>query len=102
MPDDQQLHCGIPRSGALAGEMPSVRIGESRGDADACALELEDFRDYLARWIARWWMPDHFVLIDEIPLGPAGKIDKWALMARLDEFDLPPAAVSGADYQPMA
>ncbi|MFM5953203.1 MAG: long-chain-fatty-acid--CoA ligase [Novosphingobium sp.] len=54
----------------------------------------QDFLDYLDGRIARWWMPDHVVFIDEIPLGPTGKIDKRALAARLDEFDLPPAAVT--------
>ena len=48
----------------------------------------EDFRSYLDGRIARWWMPDDILLVDEIPLGPTGKIDKKLLRSRLSDYAL--------------
>ena len=39
--------------------------------------------------IARWWMPDDVVVVDEIPLGATGKIDKKLLRQRLAGYVLP-------------
>jgi fatty-acyl-CoA synthase len=48
-----------------------------------------DFLDFLEGKIARWWMPDDVVFIDEIPLGATGKIDKKLLRERLTGYALP-------------
>lgn len=53
----------------------------------------QEFLDYLDGKIARWWMPDAVVFVDEIPLGPTGKIDKKRIRERLKDYDLPPPAV---------
>ncbi len=47
--------------------------------------EPKALQDYLSGKIARWWMPDEVVLLDEIPLGATGKVDKKALRARFSE-----------------
>jgi fatty-acyl-CoA synthase len=39
--------------------------------------------------IAKWWMPDDVLFVDDIPLGPTGKIDKKLLRARLADYRLP-------------
>jgi fatty-acyl-CoA synthase len=36
----------------------------------------QEFIDFLDGKIAKWWMPDDVVFVDEIPLGATGKIDK--------------------------
>jgi len=41
-----------------------------------------EFLDYLDGKIAKWWMPDEVRFVDDIPLGPTGKIDKRALRER--------------------
>ncbi len=41
-----------------------------------------EFLDYLDGRIAKWWMPDEVRFVDDIPLGPTGKIDKKALRER--------------------
>jgi fatty-acyl-CoA synthase len=41
-----------------------------------------DFTAWLEGRIAKWWMPDEIVFVDDIPLGPTGKIDKRALRER--------------------
>ena len=49
----------------------------------------DDIRAYLDGKIARWWMPDDIVFVDAIPLGPTGKIDKKAIRAGLEGYELP-------------
>ncbi len=51
--------------------------------------EKQEFLDYLDGKIAKWWTPDDVVFVDEIPLGPTGKIDKKLLRARLTGYQLP-------------
>jgi fatty-acyl-CoA synthase len=53
------------------------------------AAGKQEFLDYLDGKIARWWMPDDVVFVDEIPLGPTGKIDKKLLRQRLTGYALP-------------
>jgi fatty-acyl-CoA synthase len=49
----------------------------------------DDVRAYLDGRIAKWWMPDDILFVDEIPLGPTGKIDKKAIRAGLEAYELP-------------
>ena len=49
----------------------------------------DDLKAYLDGKIARWWMPDDVLFVDEIPLGPTGKIDKKAIRAGLEGYKLP-------------
>ena len=51
--------------------------------------EKQEFLDHLDGKIARWWMPDDVLFVDEIPLGPTGKIDKKLLRTRLTGYELP-------------
>ena len=44
--------------------------------------------------IARWWMPDEIVFVDEIPHTATGKIQKTALRERFKDFVLPAAAAA--------
>ena len=51
--------------------------------------EPEEFRAFLDGRIARWWMPDDVLIVDEIPLGPTGKIDKKRIRTGLEGYKLP-------------
>ena len=51
--------------------------------------EPDEFRAFLDGKIARWWMPDDVLLVDAIPLGATGKIDKKAIRAGLTGYTLP-------------
>ncbi len=42
----------------------------------------EEFLGFLEGKIARWWMPDDVLFVDEMPLGATGKLDKKRLRAR--------------------
>ena len=39
--------------------------------------------------IARWWMPDDVLVVDTIPLGATGKIDKKLLRRQMADYRLP-------------
>jgi len=43
----------------------------------------EAFIDFLQGKIAKWWMPDDVLIVDDIPLGATGKIDKKLIRKRL-------------------
>ncbi|RZJ00766.1 MAG: long-chain-fatty-acid--CoA ligase [Brevundimonas sp.] len=47
--------------------------------------------DFLQGKIAKWWMPDDVVFVDDIPLGATGKIDKKLLRERMKDYRLPTA-----------
>jgi fatty-acyl-CoA synthase len=51
---------------------------------------------FLAERVARWWLPDDVVVVDEIPKTGVGKIDKKQLRTRLAE----PAAADPAAVEP--
>ena len=51
----------------------------------------EEFLEFLAGKIAKWWTPDDVLFVDEIPLGATGKIDKKLLRLRHGDHKLPTA-----------
>jgi fatty-acyl-CoA synthase len=52
---------------------------------EASASELQD---HLASRVAKWWIPDEFAFIDEVPKTSVGKFDKKVLRKRLEEGGL--------------
>lgn len=48
-------------------------------DTDATCDEL---RSYLGDKVARWWLPERWALVDEVPKTSVGKFDKKVLRAR--------------------
>jgi fatty-acyl-CoA synthase len=50
-----------------------------------------ELRDFLAPSFAKWWLPDRFEFVDEIPKTSVGKFRKTALR---DQFAQQPAATS--------
>ena len=60
------------------------------------SAEPDAFKAHLEGRIAKWWMPDEVLLVDEVPLGATGKIDKKLLRARYaDRYTSPSAAKVG-------
>jgi fatty-acyl-CoA synthase len=43
---------------------------------------LEQLRDFLAGRVARWWLPERWAFIAEVPKTSVGKLDKKVLRAR--------------------
>ena len=56
----------------------------------------EEFLAFLEGKIAKWWMPDDVVFVDDIPLGATGKIDKKLIRQRMADYVLPTAAAAVA------
>ncbi len=56
-----------------------------REDAAAGAPELHE---HLRGRVAKWWIPDEFAFIDEVPKTSVGKFDKKVLRARLADGTL--------------
>jgi fatty-acyl-CoA synthase len=61
-------------------------IVKPRKDAD---LTREAVLGYLEGKVARWWLPDDVVFVDEIPLTAAGKLSKVRLREQFRDYVLP-------------
>ena len=76
-------HPAVARCAVIG--VPDVRWGERPLLVVTMATDVVETPDLLG-WmhgrVARWWLPDGLVVIDEMPLGATGKIDKQALRAR--------------------
>ncbi len=47
-----------------------------------------DLTEHLRSRVAKWWLPDEFAFIDEVPKTSVGKFDKKVLRKRLEEGEL--------------
>jgi fatty-acyl-CoA synthase len=56
--------------------------------------DKQEHLDFLVGKIAKWWMPDDVVFVDDIPLGATGKVDKKLIRERLKDYRLPTAATT--------
>ena len=54
-------------------------------EASATATEL---RDFLADRVAKWWLPERWAFIQEVPKTSVGKFDKKVLRARHESGEL--------------
>ncbi|AQR61570.1 long-chain fatty acid--CoA ligase [Brevundimonas sp. LM2] len=66
-------------------ERPVLVIKLKPGESE----DRQEHLDFLVGRIAKWWMPDDVVFVDDIPLGATGKIDKKTLRERLKDYRLP-------------
>ena len=48
----------------------------------------EELREFLTGRVARWWLPEKWTFIDEVPRTSVGKYDKKLLRARLADGEL--------------
>ena len=49
---------------------------------DGESVTGEEVLQFMSDKVAKWWLPDEVVFVDDIPLGATGKIDKRALRRR--------------------
>ena len=66
-------------------ERPVLLVKLKEGEAE----DKQEHLDFLQGKIAKWWMPDDVVFVDDIPLGATGKIDKKTLRERMKGYQLP-------------
>jgi acyl-CoA synthetase (AMP-forming)/AMP-acid ligase II len=89
MIENEALGCdGVQEAAAIGlphpkwDERPLLVIVRKPGSV----LSAADVRKHLAGRIAKWWMPDDVVFVDEIPHTATGKISKRELRARFDGY----------------
>jgi fatty-acyl-CoA synthase len=51
----------------------------------------DELRDFLSGSFAKWWLPDRFEFVDEIPKTAVGKFRKTALREMFVEAEAPAA-----------
>lgn len=52
-------------------------------------LTADELREYLTPKVAKWWIPDGFEFIDEVPKTSVGKFKKTELRERFKDFAFP-------------
>ena len=66
-------------------ERPLLIVIKNKG----AAVSKEEILGYLEGKIAKWWMPDDVVFVDEIPHTATGKIQKLTLRQQFEDYKLP-------------
>ncbi|MEM7274749.1 MAG: long-chain fatty acid--CoA ligase [Actinomycetota bacterium] len=56
--------------------------------ADGAEADLSALRAYLADRVAKWWLPERWTVIDEVPKTSVGKFDKKVLRRRYADGEL--------------
>jgi fatty-acyl-CoA synthase len=59
-------------------------------------VSAADIIEHLRPRVAKWWLPDHVVFIDEVPKTSVGKFDKKVLRTRFSEAPEGSAAGAGS------
>jgi fatty-acyl-CoA synthase len=67
------------------GERPLV-VAVAAGNE---TLSIEALNVYLAEHVAKWWLPDDIVYVDELPHAATGKLDKKELREQFKDYPLP-------------
>lgn len=52
---------------------------------EGTTVSAEDLRKFLAEKVVRWWLPERWAFVEEIPRTSVGKYDKKAIRARYAE-----------------
>ncbi|WP_051083806.1 long-chain fatty acid--CoA ligase [Dasania marina] len=68
-------------------ERPLV-IAVAAGDD---TLSIEELNAYLEKHVAKWWLPDDVMYVDELPHAATGKLDKKVLREQFKDHALPTA-----------
>ena len=64
--------------------------------AEGTDVSADELCEHLAARVAKWWLPDEFAFIDEVPKTSVGKFDKKILRKRLEEGSLEREPVGAA------
>ena len=81
---------GVAEAGAIGIPHPKwderpVLVVVRKPGANLCEADVKEF---LKDRIAKWWMPDAVLFVDELPHTGTGKIQKVALRAQFKDFKL--------------
>jgi fatty-acyl-CoA synthase len=67
------------------GERPCGYVARRAGSS----VDTEALRSHLEGRVAKWWIPDRFEFVDEVPKTSVGKFDKKVLRARYAAAEAP-------------
>jgi fatty-acyl-CoA synthase len=87
--NELMAHPGVTEAAVIA--MPDERWSER---PLACVVpdgeppDIAALREYLAPRVAKWWVPEAFAFIDEVPKTSTGKFDKKVLRKQLADGEL--------------
>ena len=56
--------------------------------AEGSSASLNDLFEFLAARVAKWWLPERWTFIDEVPKTSVGKFDKKVLRAQHEKGEL--------------
>ena len=56
---------------------------------DGESVSLDDVHAHLSDHVAKWWLPDDMIVVDDIPHTATGKISKKDLRDRFKDYSLP-------------
>ena len=57
--------------------------------AERQSPKLEEVREFLADQVAKWWLPDDLMILDELPRTATGKVSKLNLREQLKDYVFP-------------
>jgi fatty-acyl-CoA synthase len=55
---------------------------------EGASTNAEDLKTFLADRVAKWWVPERWTFITEVPKTSVGKFDKKVLRARREKNEL--------------
>ena len=71
-------------------ERPLACVVLAAGGAESAKeVEPKELREFIAPRVAKWWLPDDFAYLEEIPKTSVGKFDKKVLRTMLESDELP-------------
>jgi len=56
---------------------------------EGATADARELREHLSGRVAKWWIPEEFAFVAEVPKTSVGKFDKKVLRAQLAEGTLP-------------
>jgi fatty-acyl-CoA synthase len=74
------------------GERPLACVVTNEGEQ----VSPDELCEHLRSRVAKWWIPDEYAFIDEVPKTSVGKFDKKVLRRRLEEGELERSPVDAA------
>jgi len=64
---------------------------------EGAEVSAQELREHLTTRVAKWWLPDEFAFVDEVPKTSVGKFDKKVLRRRLEAGELEREPVGAAE-----
>ena len=71
-----------------AGQVGVVLFGSDRLVKEGESVSADELRAWLTERVAKWWVPERWTFIDEVPKTSVGKFDKKVLRKNYTDGEL--------------